>query len=164
MIRKALLSLVFISMVAVPLVHGADAAPPAQSKKMAAPDFTLQDLSGKTWRLSDQRGKVVLLDFTTTWCPWCVKDIPNLKKISEKFKNQKFEFAAIYIKESKQKVSAFAQKKDLPYRILLDPDAAIAKKYFVRGVPTKIVVDKDGTILCWMCEGEEAVVEKALKK
>jgi peroxiredoxin len=163
MIRKTLLSLVFVSLLAVSLAHGADAAPSPQSK-MAAPDFTLQDLSGKTWRLSDQKGKVVLLDFTTTWCPWCVKDIPNLKKISEKFKNQKFEFAAIYINESQQKVASFIQKKDIRYRVLLDPNGAIARQYQVRGVPTKVVVDKDGTILCWMCQDEEAVVEKALRK
>jgi peroxiredoxin len=163
MIRKTLLSLVLVSMLAIPLAHGADASSSAQSRIMA-PDFSLQDLSGKTWRMSDQKGKVVLLDFTTTWCPWCKKDIPNLKKLTEKFKNQKFEFAAIYINESAQKVSAFTQKNDIRYRVLLDSNAAIAKQYQVRGVPTKVIVDKDGTVLCWMCQDEEAVLEKALRK
>jgi peroxiredoxin len=168
MINKTLALSVFMFLLALPFAHGqgsVSVGPQGEvSTKVAAPDFTLQDLSGKTWRLSDQKGKVVLLDFTTTWCPWCVKDIPNLKKITQKYKNQPFEFTAIYIQESRQKVSAFAQKKEIPYRILLDPDAKIAREYSVRGVPTKVIVDKAGNILCWMCKEEEAQLDKALRK
>jgi peroxiredoxin len=168
MIRRKFISLVFMFLIALPFAHGEEKTSVGPkgvvSKRIAAPDFTLQDLSGKSWKLSDQKGKVVLLDFTTTWCPWCVKDIPNLKKITEKFKGQKFEFAAVYIQESKQKVMSFAQKKGIPYRVLLDADAKTAREYGVKGVPTKVLVDKDGYILCWMCEDEEAQLEKALRK
>jgi peroxiredoxin len=165
MIRKTLLSLVFVFL-AASLALGADgaAAGTKAQPRMTAPDFTLQDLSGKAWRLSDHRGKVVLIDFTTTWCPWCVKDIPNLKRVSEKYRTQKFEFVAVYINESKQKVGSFVQKNGIPYRVLLDTDAKTAMQYQVRGVPTKVVVDRDGSILCWMCQDEEALLEKALKK
>jgi len=134
------------------------------TSKLSAPNFSLQDLSGKTWRLSDHKGKVVLLAFTTTWCPWCVKDIPNLKKIHEKYKGQNVEFVAIYINESSKKVSSFAQKKGIPYRILLDPDGKIATKYGVKGVPTKVVLGRDGSVVCWMCQDEVTQIDKALKK
>lgn len=168
MLKKTLIAVVFICSAALPFAHAQAPAPVGPrvegSQRPAAPDFTLQDLSGKTWRLSDQRGKVVLLDFTTTWCPWCIKDIPNLKKINEKFGNRDFAFAAVYIQEGKAKVSSFAQKRELPYRILLDTDAKVAVKYGVRGVPTKVIVDRDGSVLCWMCQGEEALLEKALRK
>lgn len=157
MIRRLLTALVFLSLAAPSFALGQD--------KVAAHDFTLVDLAGKTWRLSDQKGKVVLLDFTTTWCPWCVKDIPHLKKLSQKYQgNRSFEFVAVYLQESRQKVSSFALKKGLPYRILLDLDGKVAAKYGVRGVPTKVVVDKDGNVLCWMCRDEEAIIDKALRK
>ena len=157
MIRRLLTALVFLSLAAPSFALGED--------KVAAADFTLVDLAGKTWRLADQKGKVVLLDFTTTWCPWCVKDIPHLKKLSQKYQsNRNFEFVAVYLQESRQKVSSFARKKELPYRILLDLDGKVAAKYGVRGVPTKVVVDKDGNVLCWMCRDEEALIDKALRK
>jgi peroxiredoxin len=167
MIRRILVSLSFMFLVAAPMAYCAKetVGPKGEvSNKLSAPEFSLQDLSGKTWSLSNQKGKAVLLVFTTTWCPWCVKDIPNLKKIHEKYKNRNFEFVAVYINESKQKVSSFAQKKALPYRVLLDPDGKIATKYGVRGVPTKVIVGKDGNVVCWMCQDEETQLDKALKK
>lgn len=168
MIRKVSIAMAIVFLTALTPAHGDDKITMGPNgellTRIAAPDITLQDLTGKTWRLGDQKGKVVLLDFTTTWCPWCIKDIPNLKKISEKYRTQKFEFAAVYIQESAQKVSSFAQKKGIGYKVLLDPDAKAARQYGVRGVPTKVIVDKDGYIVCWMCRDEEAQLDKALRK
>ncbi len=134
--------------------------------QIMAPDFTLKGLTGKPWKLNDYRGKVVLLDFTTTWCPYCIKDIPNLKKIHSQYTPQGLEFVAIYLQESEKRVSSFATKHSIPYNILLDPDARTSNLYGVRGVPTKIVVDRDGTIVCWMCEDSdlEKHLERLLKR
>jgi len=132
--------------------------------KITAPDFSLQDITGRTWQLADYRGKVVLLNFTTTWCPWCLKDIPTLKKVYERYRSQEFEFVSIYIQESQKKVSSFAAKHKLPYRVLLDPEGKAARSYGVRGVPTKVIVGRNGTVACWMCEDTEGVLERMLKK
>jgi peroxiredoxin len=128
-----------------------------------APDFALKDLSGKTWVLKDYRGKVVFLYFTTTWCPYCKRDIPNLKKLYSSMKGKNFEFLAIYINESPQKVASFAAKYALPFPILLDSEASAARSYNVRGVPTKILVRKDGTIGCWQCINVEEGIQEFLK-
>jgi len=129
-----------------------------------APDFTLKDLSGKTMSLKDLRGKVVLLDFTTTWCPYCKKDIPNLKKLFISMRDKNFELVSIFINESPKKVSAFAEKYSLPYTILLDEDAGVARAYGIRGVPTKVVVDKKGVIGCWQCIAAEDKIDELLKE
>ncbi len=134
--------------------------------RISAPDVNLQDIAGKVWRMKDFRGKVVMLDFTTTWCPYCLKDIPKLKKVYERYRPLGLEFASIYIQESSRKVSSFAEKHSLPYPVLLDPDARAAMSYGVRGVPTKVIIGRDGYIVCWMCSDSdiETSLQKLLKK
>jgi peroxiredoxin len=130
--------------------------------EVQAQDFDLKDLSGKTHSLSDYKGKTVLLNFTTTWCPYCIKDIPNLKKMYRTYEDKGFELIAIYIQESNQKVASFAQKYDLPYTILLDTEGMVARSYRVRGVPTKVLVNKQGTILCRACRTLEVMLEQEM--
>jgi peroxiredoxin len=128
-----------------------------------APNFTLKDLSGKTISLKDYRGKIVLLNFTTTWCPYCKKDIPNLKKLYTSTKGKDFELISIYVAESPKKVASFVEKYALPYTILVDPEASVARTYGIRGVPTKIVVAKSGIISCWQCSSAEDKIDELLK-
>ena len=84
-----------------------------------APDFILRDLSGKARSLKEFRGKVVLLNFTTTWCPYCKKDIPNLKKLHASMKGKDFTLISIFVNESPKRVAIFAEKYALPYTCLL---------------------------------------------
>ena len=134
--------------------------------KIFAPDFKLLGISGKVWRLSEYRGKVTLLDFTTTWCPYCLRDIPFLKKLHATYRDQGLEFASIYVQESQKKVVSFAEKHTLPYPVLLDPDGTAAMSYGVRGFPTKVLIDRDGSLICWMCDNDslEKYLQKLLKK
>jgi peroxiredoxin len=128
-----------------------------------APNFTLKDLSGQTRSLKDYRGKIVLLNFTTTWCPYCKKDIPNLKKLYTSLKGKDFELISIYVAESPKKVASFVEKYTLPYTILIDSEASVARTYGIRGVPTKIVVAKSGMISCWQCASAEDKIDELLK-
>ena len=128
-----------------------------------APNFTLKDLKGNSKSLKDYRGKIVLLNFTTTWCPYCKKDIPNLKKLYSDKKGKDFELISIYVAEPPKKVAAFVEKNSLPYTILVDPEAAVARTYGVRGVPMKVVVQKSGLIGCWQCISADEKIEELLK-
>jgi peroxiredoxin len=110
-----------------------------------AESFVLKDLSGTSISLPDflgQRG--ALLVFTTTWCPHCITSIPDLKRIHNNLKDKGFYIVAIYIKEPNSRVAEFRDKYELPYRILLDSDGAVAAVYDIRGVPTFILIDGDG--------------------
>lgn len=66
-------------------------------------------------------------------------------------KGKEFELLSIYVSESPKRVAAFAAQYDLTYPILVDEDASVARNYGIRGVPTKVLVSKDGSIVCWQC-------------
>ena len=129
-----------------------------------APDFTLKDLRGKARSLKDFRGKVVLLNFTTTWCPYCKKNIPNLKKLHASMKGKDFELVSIYVNESPKRVELFAEKYALPYTVLVDSDAMVARSYGVKGVPMKVVVDRKGVIGCYQCSSAEDKVNEIMAR
>lgn len=116
-----------------------------------APDFVLKDLNDKEVKLSDYKGKVVLLNFSTTWCPHCRTIIPYLKELYDQYKDKDFVILNIDIQESKKRVSSFAEKNEIPYTVLLDTDAKVAILYKVVGVPNLILIDREGSILCRQC-------------
>lgn len=139
------------------------AAKPAFTEK--APDFVLKDLNGRKFRLSDYRGKQpVLIIFGATWCTFCREEIPHFKAIHEAYAKQGLEIVNIDIQESKEKVAKFSAKYGLPYRVLLDEDGAVAGIYDIRGVPSMVLVDPNGNILCRQCQRVEPLIETLLKK
>lgn len=135
-----------------------------QSIEEKAPDFVLEDINGKKVKLSDYKGKLILLVFSTTWCPYCRAEIPHFKKLYSQYKGKEFEIFNIDIQESKRKVASFAEKYELPYKVLLDSDGKVAYTYGVRGVPTKILISKDGIILCRECRSVDILLENQLDK
>lgn len=113
----------------------------------AAPDFSLKDLEGKTFRLSAQKGNNVLLFFGTTWCPACRQEIPSARKLYDKYSPQGLRFFYININETAERVARFANQNALSYTILLDLDGSVADRYNIVGVPTFILIDKEGNII-----------------
>ena len=109
-----------------------------------APSFTLQDLNGKQVRLSDFKGKVVLLDFWATWCGPCVRTIPHLDALHKKYKDQGLVVIGINNERDHAKVKAFAKDR-MSYIILLDADEQFTE-YGIRGIPTAFYIDKEGKI------------------
>lgn len=111
-----------------------------------APDFTLKDLQGKDLSLSSLRGKYVVLDFWGSWCGWCIKGIPDMKKYYAKYKDR-MEILGIDCRDSEEDWKAAVEKHELPWlhvRNEGDPDVTVM--YAIQGFPTKIVVAPDGKI------------------
>ena len=111
-----------------------------------APDFTLKDLNGQDLALSSLRGKYVVLDFWGSWCGWCIKGIPDMKKYYEKYKG-KMEILGIDCRDTEEKWKAAVEKYELPWlhvRNEGNPDVSLL--YGIQGYPTKIVVDPEGKI------------------
>src|SRR4030042_7174547 len=102
---------------------------PFKPATIAAPDFSLKDLQGKTFRLSKHSGKPVLLFFGTTWCPSCRAEIPAYKEIYTTYSPKGLEVVYIDIGESLKRVARFAETNSLPYRVLLDEDENVANDY-----------------------------------
>jgi cytochrome c biogenesis protein CcmG/thiol:disulfide interchange protein DsbE len=113
-----------------------------------APDFSLETLSGDTFRLQEHRGDVVVLNFWATWCPPCREEIPMFVELQQELGAQGLQFVGIALERSAgpDEVRAFAEKMDINYPIGMG-DGRIAKKYGgVRGLPMTFIIGPDGTV------------------
>jgi len=108
-------------------------------------DFTLTDLEGKPWSLQALHGKVVLVNFWATWCPPCRKEMPDLDKLYQEFKDQGLLILAISDEEM-SKVQPFIAEHHYTYPILLDPGSKVHKLFVVEGIPKSFVYDRNGKL------------------
>lgn len=120
---------------------------PFKAASIHSADFSLKDLQGKVFHLSNQKGKPVLIFFGTTWCPSCRSELPFYKTIYETYAKRGLEVIYINIMETREKVAGFARTNSLPFKILLDENGETATNYTVIGVPTLVLIDKDGKII-----------------
>jgi peroxiredoxin len=165
--RKHLLSLVvglLIVSTMAPDVKSGTPAFAAETVDLKASDFSLADLDGKQFKLSDCRGKPVLLIFGATWCPNCRADIPRFKDIHSRYSKRGLEMIYINIQESRDKVARFAQKYKLPYRVLVDHDGRVSDLYEILGVPVIILIDGTGKIACWQCRKLDSILDTMFKQ
>lgn len=120
---------------------------PNDGKK--APDFTLLTPDGKEVKLSDYAGKVILLDFWATWCPPCVKSVPDLIAIHKEFEGEAVVIGVSLDKETNtaNEVAPFLEKFAVNYPVVMG-DKAIANAYGgVEAIPTMFVIDQKGNIV-----------------
>lgn len=111
-----------------------------------AKDFTLNDIKGNPLSLSSLRGKYVILDFWGSWCGWCIKGIPDMKKYYEKYAG-KFEILGVDCNDTEEKWKAAVEKYELPWLHVYNPrNSSVLADYNVQGFPTKIVIDPQGNI------------------
>ena len=117
-----------------------------------APDFTLQALDGSTFRLSEQRGKPVVLNFWATWCGPCQNELPAIQKAAEHYGDDVV-FAGVDQGEKSEVVQSFADKLGLTFAIPMDTDGTIGYNYGVQGLPTTFFIDRNGVVQSlWMGE------------
>ena len=115
-------------------------------RKREQADFSLKDLTGKTWKLSDLRGKVVVVNFWATWCPPCRKEMPDLQALYDRFAAQNILILAISDEES-GKVQPFIREHGLTFPVLLDPGRKANKAFVVVGIPKTFVFDRVGILV-----------------
>jgi peroxiredoxin len=108
-------------------------------------DFTLQDLTGKSWTLKQLHGKVVLVNFWATWCPPCRKEMPDLETLHKRFAGKGLVILAIS-DEDDAKVRPFIAEKKYTYPILLDAESAVNKRFLIQGIPKTLVFDASGKL------------------
>ncbi len=118
-----------------------------RQEKIAAPDFLLKDLQGKTFKLSNHRGNPVIIFFGATWCPACRAEMPNYRALYEKYAKRGLKFIYININESTERVARFAKTNSFPYLVLVDSDGSVTSDYNLIGVPTLFLIDKGGNII-----------------
>ena len=116
-------------------------------KGAPAPDFTLRGLDGKMVRLSDYRGKVVLLNIWATWCPPCVEEMPSMQKLHQAMKGEAFEILAVSLDEpGAAAVAPFMKKHNLTFPAPIDAKGSLQRLYQTTGIPESFIIDKQGII------------------
>ena len=118
------------------------------TKTVAAYDFELQDMDEENKKLSDYKGKVVLLNFWATWCPPCIREMPSMERLHQQVDAKEFKVIAINQMEDIDQVFAFTGQLEIDptFEILFDQDSKVSQRYRVRGLPTTYLIDKKGKI------------------
>lgn len=125
---------------------GRPPARPLQARR-PAPAFALPSLRGGEIRLSDFRGKVVLLNFFASWCAPCAAEAPDLRATSEKYGGRNVVFVGVAILDEFDQAQAFLERHRLTYPAAFDRGNKIMEKYQVTGLPTSIFIDPSGMIV-----------------
>jgi thiol-disulfide isomerase/thioredoxin len=114
--------------------------------RRAAPDFTLTTLDGKTVRLSDYRGEVVLLDFWATWCPPCRAGIPHNMKLQEKYGPKGFTVLGLSLDKNVDDMAQFLDREPANFPMMLLDDATRQAYGGIPTIPYAVLVDRTGRI------------------
>lgn len=117
----------------------------------AAPDFELKSIDGKTVRLSDYRGKAVLLNFWATWCPPCKIEMPWFVDLQKQYGAEGLQVVGIAMDDDAEKqadkIGGFAKEMNLNYVVLLGNDKVGDAYGGVEGLPTTFYIGRDGKIV-----------------
>jgi peroxiredoxin/outer membrane lipoprotein-sorting protein len=134
-------------------------------KGQEAPNFTLTDMEGNEVSLSGLRGKVVFLDFWATWCPPCRESLPHTQALSEheKVKSGDLVVLAVNVGEEVDAARKFMQEKGFTFRVLMDRKGTTANTYKVRGIPTFVLIDREGKV-AWVQVGFGPGTEKQMEE
>jgi len=125
----------------------AKAAVKAEKDRKPAPDFSLKDANGKTVKLSDYRGKVVLLNFWATWCGPCKIEIPWFIDFEQQYKDRDFAILGISLDDDGwESVKPYIEQRKINYRIMVGNDELSQQYGGVDSLPTTFVIDREGRI------------------
>ena len=131
-------------------VSSSQSAEEATPQKIAAPDFEMEDAQGNTVRLSDLRGKPVVLNFWATWCGYCVMEMPHFDEVWKQ-RGDEIQFVMLDAvdgaSETKEMGLAYIDKNGYSFPIYFDTKQEGGNAFGVRGLPTTYFIDKDGYIV-----------------
>jgi len=112
----------------------------------AAPPLALKDLEGRAHRLSDYRGKVVLINFWATWCEPCRDEMPSIQRLRDRMAGKPFAVLAVNVGEFEVRIEDFFRKYQLDLTVLRDHSSEVMKAWRVRELPATFIVARDGRI------------------
>lgn len=152
---KQLLSAGFLLLaLAAPAGHADQTLTPIPGN-LPAPDFELLDTEGNTHRLSDYRGKPVIINFWTTWCPPCREEIPSMNRAWRQLEQDGVVMLGINMGEDEDRIFLFSADYPADFPMLLDKDGKVIADYPVKGLPTTYVIAPDGTFAYRAIGGRE---------
>ena len=123
--------------------------PPAPPGFTKALDFEVRGFNGEALSLNKYRGKVILLDFWATWCGPCLEEMPNVKRVYRKYKDQNFQIIGISLDTNRSSLRSYLQRERITWPQFFDGagwDNSVAQKYEVNGIPQTYLIDGNGFI------------------
>lgn len=119
------------------------------TEKSPAPDISVVSFAnGSNLKLSDLKGKVVLLNFWATWCPPCREEIPSMMKLNSLMTGKQFQMVAVSVDEGgKPAIESFFKESGFSLPTYLDVSGAATKSYGITGVPESFIIDKKGILV-----------------
>lgn len=128
-------------------VRGGSEAVAASAERQKAPQFELRGVDGKTYKLSDFAGKVIILDFWDTWCPPCRMEIPDFVDLQKQYGPKGLQIVGIaFGREGLDAVKKFIKQYGINYPILLASPKVVEDYGGIQGIPTTFVIDQQGNI------------------
>lgn len=110
-------------------------------------EYVVQALGGARSKLSDQKGKIVLLNFWATWCPPCRAEMPSIDALWKKTKDVNFTVMGVSVGEDPAKVKDFIAGQGYSYPIFVDPSGELGTAFGARAIPTTYILDKTGAAI-----------------
>src|ERR1700693_2013146 len=153
--------IIFRAAVSCALILAALFAYAVPQTKERAPRFNAKTMDGESVTNETTKGKVVLLEFWTTWCPYCFTEAPFVEKINQEYGDKGLLVLTINVGESKKTVKKYLDQHPRTTRIILTEDTNLAAMYQAVEYPIYVVIDKDGNIAATQrgAAGEEALRE-----
>jgi len=126
---------------------GSQVTGPGALAGQPAPSLPLQDASGRNVTLDAYRGKVVLINLWATWCPPCRAELPDLQRLYSAYRSRGLIVLGINQGESASRATQFARSLGIGFPILLDPNQEYGRRFTALGLPTTVVIDRNGTVV-----------------
>ena len=145
MLRRAFQGFGIMMLMVLYLLSAACTTAPTDKSPKTAPGFTLNDSRGVAVRLSDYKGRVVLLNFWATWCHGCVLEIPWFIEFQEKYKDNGLSVIGVSMDEEWKPVNAFVEEKKVNYSIVIGNEG-LGKLYGLNSMPMTLLIDRSGEI------------------
>jgi peroxiredoxin len=118
----------------------------AEAAQGAAPDFTLKSQKNGNLKLSEMRGKVILINFWASWCGPCRQEMPVLDELYRHYRSLDFTILGVNVEQNSDDAKSLLKDVTVTFPVLFDTENKISKLYDIKGMPSTVLVDRDGNI------------------
>jgi len=128
------------------LCFGLSSPARANAVQAPAPDFTLKSQQGDNLKLSELRGKVILINFWASWCGPCRQEMPVLDELYRHYRSLDFTILGVNVEQNSDDARSLLKDVSVSFPVLFDNENKVSKLYDVKGMPSTVLVDRDGNI------------------